>query len=100
MPAQRISTVGGTFPSPERAAHSDGGARGLPVSLRGLFQNQLVQREVGDSPLETRILPLKLLEAASLIDLQPTIFLAPAVIALLLYANLPTNLADRSTLRQ
>ena len=43
---------------PERAAHSNGDAQGLPVSLRGFVQNQLVRREIGDDPLETRILLL------------------------------------------
>jgi hypothetical protein len=58
----------------------------------------LVQRKIGDSPLETAVLLLKFLETTGLLNLQPAIFLSLSVIALLRYANPPANLADRSTL--
>ena len=55
------------------AAHSTGGARGSEASLRGLFKDQLVERQVGDGPLEPRILLLQPLQTACLGNLQPAL---------------------------
>ena len=68
--------------SPARVARIVSGARGLPVSLRSLFQYQLVQRQLGDRALQTGILCLEVLQATGLTDLQPAIFPAPAVVRL------------------
>ena len=86
--------------SPERAAHSDGDAQGLPVSLSGFLQDQLVQCKIGDSPLEPPILLLKCLEATGLLNLQPTVFFPSTVIALLQHANPPAHFANCLTLSQ
>ena len=82
------------------AAHSSGGARGSQVSRRSLFKDQLVERQVGDGPLEPRILLLQLLQTACLGNLQPAIFLPPTIIALLRYADPSAHLADSLALRQ
>ena len=52
-------------------------ARGLEVSLGGFLQNQLIQRQISDSSSQPQILPLELLEAPCLLDLQAAVLLAP-----------------------
>ena len=51
--------------------------RGLEVSLGGFLQNQLVQRQVRDSPTKPGILQLKILQSLHLVALQATILLPP-----------------------
>ena len=49
------------------------GARGLPVSLSGFLENQLLQRQIGNSATETGVLTLKLLQTPGLVNLQAAI---------------------------
>ena len=48
-------------------------AIGSEASLRGLFKDQPVERQVGDGPLEPRILLLQLLQTVCLGNLQPAV---------------------------
>jgi hypothetical protein len=61
-------------------------------SLECFLQDQLVQRQLRHC-LQTPVLPLKVLQAPHLIDLQPAIQATPPVLALLRDAKAPTNLA-------
>src|SRR5262249_5447516 len=74
--------------------HSAGGARGLVVSLGGLFQDQLVQRQISHCPLQPGVLPLKLLQPLRLIQLQTAILGAPPIIGLLRHADRPAQLCN------
>ena len=86
--------------SPARGPRICAGARGSEVSLRGLFEDQLVQCQIGNRSLETRILLLELLEPTGLVDLQPAVLTAPPVVCLPRNTNLATHLTDRPALRQ
>jgi hypothetical protein len=63
--------------------------RGLGVSPRGLLQNELVQRQIGDRLAQPAVLEFELLQA--LLDLQPAELLASAIVGDFVH----TNLADR-----
>lgn len=60
----------------------------LEVSLGGLIQDLLVQRQTGDSTSQTLVLPLQLLQPLELIGLHPAIFSASTVESYLAHANL------------
>ena len=77
-----------------------GGGRGSVVSLKRLFQNQLVQGQIGHRLPETTILLLKFLQAFGLVGPEATKLLTPAVVALLRHAERTAHLADRLTLAQ
>ena len=81
-------------------AHIAGDAQGLPVSLSGLLQYQLVQGQIRNSTLKPSVLPLEILQAARLINLEPTVLSAPAIVTLLRYPNASTNLPNRPSLGQ
>ena len=84
----------------EHAGHIVGDARGLPVSLSRLLQDQLVQGQIGDRSLEAGILLLELLQPPGLIDLEPAVLPAPTIVTLLRYSDALTDLADRLSLSQ
>ena len=86
--------------SDEHGSHSASDARGLEVCLRGLLQHQLLQCQVRHRPAQSRILPLKILQATSLIRLQAAVLTPPSIVALLRYPDLATDLANRATLRE
>ena len=54
------------------------GAQGLPVSLSGFLENQLLQRQIGNSATETGVLTLKLLQTPGLVNLQAAILPTPS----------------------
>src|SRR5690606_10117156 len=71
-----------------------GGGRGSEVSLGGLRQDLLVQREIGNRLAQPHVLTLQLLQPLGLVHLQAAIFLAPAIVGLLRH---PDRLAERPT---
>lgn len=71
--------------------HRSGDARGLEVSLGGLFQDQLVQGQIRNRLAETLVLLLQTLQFLHLIRTHPAVLATPAIIGLLYNANL----ADR-----
>jgi hypothetical protein len=58
---------GAQWPVPPHAA----AARGLEVSLGGIFQNGLLDRQIGHDALEPLVLPLQFLQPTGLIALEP-----------------------------
>src|SRR5664279_2126889 len=62
-----------------------GAVRGLQVSRGNVLDHLLLKRQIGNKTLQADILALKLLHPLGLIDLKAAVFLAPAVVALLLY---------------
>jgi len=68
--------------APARCRHGD--ARGLEVSPRGLLQNELVKRQIGDRLAQPAVLEFEVLQALHLLDLQPAELLAPAIVGYLL----------------
>ena len=54
--------------------------KGLEVSLGRFFQDQLVQRQLGHSPLQLSVLSLELLKLARLVDAEPAVLGSPAVV--------------------
>ncbi len=64
----------------ERARCRHGGGRGLPVSRRGLLQDQLLQHQIRHRLANPGILRLKILQPFDLIALQTTVFLTPAIV--------------------
>jgi hypothetical protein len=53
---------------------------GLRSFPSGLLQDELVEREIRDSPAQPRVLGLKVLQPFDLVALEPAILLAPAVV--------------------
>ena len=82
------------------AQHSAGDARGLEVSLGGFLQDQFIQRQIGDGSPEMCVLPLELLEASGLPNLQAAVLLAPPIVRLLGDAQGPARFWHRVTARQ
>jgi hypothetical protein len=58
--------------------HTHGGVRGLEVSLGGLGQDQLIQRQIGDRPAQPAILGFQLLQPLDLVALKTTVLIPPA----------------------
>ena len=69
-----------------------GGA--LAISLKRLFQDQLIQRQIRDCLPETAILLLQVLQTLGLVSTKAAIFLAPAIVTLLRYAERATSLTN------
>src|SRR5690606_28570346 len=67
-------------------------------SLSSLFENQFVQRQLGHRFLQAGVLFLEILQSLCLTHLHATIFLAPAIIGLLCYANLTARDRNRCPL--
>ena len=63
--------------------------RGLEVSLCGLAEDLLVQRQVGHRPAKSGVLRLKLLQTLYLVALKAAVFTPPAVVRDLRHANRP-----------
>jgi hypothetical protein len=59
--------------------------RGLQVSRGDVLEHLLFKRQIGNQTLQANILAFQVLHPLRLIDLKATVFLAPAVIALLRY---------------
>jgi hypothetical protein len=78
--------------SPGRAPRNAAACRGSKVSLEGLLQDQLIQRQIRYGLLEPHVLLLEILHASGLGDLHPAILPALAVIALLRDAQIPAEL--------
>ncbi len=76
------------------------GAQGLPVSLSGFLENQLLQRQIGNSATETGVLTLKLLQTPGLVNLQAAMLPTPTIVILFRYFDMPAYLANRLALRQ
>src|SRR5262249_2532404 len=66
-----------------QAAPRPGAARGLEVSRGDVLKNLLLERELCHQALELEVLLLQLLHPLRLVELQPAVFFAPAVVALL-----------------
>ena len=60
--------------------HTAGDGRGLAISLKRLFQDQLIQRQIRDRLPETAILLLQVLQTLGLVSTKAAIFLAPAIV--------------------
>ncbi len=96
-PLERPDVPPGTA-SHSSASPSAVGALGLDVSLRGFLQDHLIEREIRHGSLHPGILWLQFLEAFGLIDLQPTVLIAPAVLRLFGDAERLTRLGHRCPL--
>ena len=73
--------------------------RGLKVSRRGLSQDQLFERQIGDRLAQPLVLLLQILEALDLVALQPAELLAPAVLGERRHADRADRFRDRTALR-
>ena len=71
---------------------------GLEVSPGSLGQDHVVQRQIRHGTPELLVLVLKLLQPFELIPTDAAIFLAPSIIGLLRYADLPNILSERVVL--
>ena len=65
-----------------------------------ILENLLLQRQFSHQVSQADILPLELLQALGLLNLQPAIFPAPAVVALLRDLGLLAGHCQRLPLRQ
>jgi hypothetical protein len=70
-------------PAGEHDRRSAGDGKGSVLSLKRLLEDQLVQRQIRDGFAQTLVLPLQVLHPFRLVELEPAIVPAPAVIALL-----------------
>ena len=75
QPGMPVSRRCQARPSHDQRMRGDG--RGLEISLCGLGQDQLVQRQIGDSTSKTIVLDLQLLQPLHLIAFQATVFIPP-----------------------
>jgi hypothetical protein len=57
--------------------------QGLEVSLGRFFQDQLVEGEISNRPLESCILQFEFLELPGLVDRKTTVLVSPAIVGLL-----------------
>ena len=48
----------------------------------GLFQNQLIESEISHGPFQSAVLSFEFFESLGLIDFQPSVLVAPAIISL------------------
>jgi hypothetical protein len=81
-----------------RARRTPACGKGLVFSLKSFLQDQLVERQLGDSPLQAVVLALEIFEALGLVELQAAVLASPEIVALLRDADASTNRADRLTL--
>jgi hypothetical protein len=72
---------------------------GLRSSPRGLLQNELVQRQIGDRLAQPAVLEFEVLQALHLLDLQPAELLAPAIVGHFAHTNLTDRVRHVLTLR-
>src|SRR5262249_38657034 len=77
---------GGGSPPPAHRRHFD--ERKIDVSAKGLLQNELVQRQIGNRLAQPAVLELKVLQALHLLGLQPAELLAPPIIRHLAHPDL------------
>src|SRR4029078_10530258 len=97
-PHRRDARKHATVRGPAQCRRGD--ARGLEVSPGSLLKDELVQRQTRDAFAPPRILELKLLQPLYLFDLQPTKFLAPAIIGNIAYADLADRIRHALSLRR
>ena len=64
------------------------------------FQDQLIQRQIRDRLPHTAILVLQVLQTLGLVSTMAAIFLAPAIVTLLRYAERATSLTNGLAMRQ
>jgi len=98
LPRRHASLISPT--SPASAQCICGAWRGLVVSLKGLLQNQLVQRQLRHSLLQTTILSLKFLKTPGLRNLHPTEIFPPTLIGLLRDPEAPADTLNLLPLRE
>src|SRR3546814_1569390 len=96
----RISDWSSDVCSTDLGRCSAAAVRGSEVSPGGLLQNELVQRQIRNRAPKPQVLLLQILHPASLIRLQTTILLAPAIIGLLADRDPPAGLGGRAALAQ
>ena len=53
---------------------------GLRSFPSGLLQDELVEREIRDSPAQPRVLGLKVLQSLDLLAFEPAVLVAPAIV--------------------
>src|SRR5690606_19933139 len=87
-----------TSPRHGRRTADDG--RGSEVSRGGLFQDQLLERQVRHSLAQPVVLFLELLQPLYLVTLQAAELLAPPIVCKLRHADRANRFSDRSALRQ
>lgn len=80
--------------------HTAGDAKGLEVSLAHFLQDQLVQSQFYNNPLETGVFLLEPLLSARLVDAEATVLVAPTIVGLLGDAGVLDGVADRLAFRQ
>ncbi len=71
---------------------------GLEVSLRHLFQDGVVQRQVGHQLLQPSVLFLKALQSLGLFYTHAAVLFTPAIVGLSSDTDLPAGFGDRDTL--
>ena len=72
--------------------------RGLEVSLGGLGQDQLIQRQIGYRSAQPAILGLQLLQPLDLVALKATVLIPPAVIGHFRYTDCSDRIHNRMAL--
>src|SRR6187549_3554983 len=72
---------------------------GLKVSPGGLLQNELIKGQIRHRLAKPVVLGLQLLQTLDLIGLEPTVFLAPAIIGEFAHADLANGISDTLALR-
>src|SRR5438876_382807 len=83
-----------------RARRTPASGKGLVFSLESFLQDQFVDRQLGDSPLQALVLAIEILETLGLVELQTAVLAPPAIIALLRDAEASTDRANRLTLSE
>src|SRR5665647_481634 len=80
-----------------RAQRTPASGKGLVFSPESFLQDQLVERQLRNRPLEPAVLLLHFPETLGLVELQTAVLAPPAIIALLRDAEAPTDRANRLT---
>src|SRR5450432_3703302 len=57
--------------------------KGLVFSLESFLQDQFIQRQLGDRPLQAVVLAIEILQTFGLVELQTAVLAPPAIVALL-----------------
>ena len=76
-----------------------GDGKGSVISLGGLGQDLLVDRQIGDCSAKSRILLLQILDPLHLVRLQSAELLAPALVGELRHADPPNSISNSAALR-
>jgi hypothetical protein len=93
VPGTPVSRRCQARPSHDPHTHDD--VRGLEVSLCGLSENELIQRQIRHRSTKSSVLGLKLLQPLHLVTLQAAVLIPPSIIRDFRHANRPHRVGNQ-----